>query len=89
MVSITKTNKRLYTMNTITKTITSAVLGTDKMSLNSAENEVAELVAKGWTITHSHVIPMMFQDVYQSNPHSVEARGFEFFFILTKEEEMV
>ena len=76
-------------MNTITKTISSAVLGTDKMSLNSAENEVAELVAKGWTIAHSHVIPMMFQDVYQSNPHSVEARGFEFFFILTKDEEMV
>ena len=47
-------------MNTITKTISSAVLGTDKMSLNSAENEVAELVAKGWTITHSrhsHDVP--------------------------------
>ena len=76
-------------MNTITKTISSAVLGTDKMSLNSAETEVAELVAKGWTIARSHVIPMMDQDVYQSNPHSVEARGFEFFFILTKEEEKV
>ena len=51
-------------MNIITKIISSAVLGTDKMSLNSAENEVAELVAKGWTIAHSHVTPMMFQDVY-------------------------
>ena len=76
-------------MNIITKTISSAVLGTDKMSLNTAENEVAELVAKGWAVVHSHVIPMMYQDVYQSNPHTVEARGFEFFFILTKEEEMV
>ena len=76
-------------MNIITKTISSAVLGTDKMSLNTAENEVAELVAKGWTIAHSRVIPMMYQDVYQSNPHTVEARGFEFFFILTKKEEMV
>ena len=89
MVSITKTNKRLYTMNIITKTISSAVLGTDKMSLYSAENEVSELVANGWTITHSHVIPMMFQDVYQANPRAMEARGFEFLFILTKEEEMV
>ena len=89
MVSITKNEQTIIIMNTITKTISSAVLGTDKMSLNSAENEVAELVANGWTIVHSHVIPMMFQDVYQSNPHSVEARGFEFFFILTKEEEMV
>ena len=51
-------------MNTITKTISSAVLGTDKTSLYDAENEVAELIANGWTITHSHVIPMMFQDVY-------------------------
>ena len=76
-------------MNTITKTISSAVLGTDKMSLYSAENEVAELVANGWTIVHSHVIPMMFQDVYQSNPRTMEARGFEFLFILTKEYEMV
>ena len=76
-------------MNIITKTISSAVLGTDKNSLNSAENEVAELVAKGWTIVHSHVIPMMFQDVYQSNPRAMEVRGFEFFFILTKEEDMV
>ena len=76
-------------MNIITKTISSAVLGTDKMSLNTAENEVAELVAKGWTIAHSHGIPMMYQDVYQSNPHTVEARGFELFFILTKAEEMV
>ena len=84
-----KNEQTIIIMNIITKTISSAVLGTDKMSLNSAENEVAELVAKGWTIAHSHVIPMMFQDVYQSNPHSVEARGFEFFFILTKEEEMV
>ena len=89
MVSITNTNKRLYPMNTITKTISSAVLGTAKMSLNHAENALPELVANGLTIAHSHVIPMMFQDVYQSNPHSVEARGFEFFFILTKEEEMV
>ena len=88
-VSITKNEQTIIFMNTITKTISSAVLGTDKMSLYSAENEVAELVANGWTIVHSHVIPMMFQDVYQSNPHSVEARGFEFFFILTKEEEMV
>lgn len=76
-------------MNTITKTISSADRGIDKISLHSAENEVAELVANGWTIVHSHVIPMMFQDVYQSNPHTVEARGFEFFFILTKDEEMV
>ena len=76
-------------MNTITKTISSAVLGTDKTSLYDAENEVAELIANGWTITHSHVIPMMFQDVYQSNPRTMEARGFEFFFILTKEYEMV
>ena len=76
-------------MNIITKTISSADLGSDKISLRSAENEVAELVAKGWTVVHSHVIPMMYQDVYQSNPHTVEARGFEFFFILTKEEEMV
>lgn len=76
-------------MNIITKTISSADLGSDKISLRSAENEVAELVANGWTIVHSHVIPMMFQDVYQSNPHTVEARGFEFFFILTKDEEMV
>ena len=76
-------------MNIITKTISSAVLGTDKMSLNTAENEVAELVTKGWTVVHSHVIPMMYQDVYQSNPHTVEARGFEFLFILTKKEEMV
>ena len=76
-------------MNIITKTISSAVLGTDKMSLNTAENEVAELVTKGWTIVHSHVIPMMFQDVYQANPHAVEAKSFEFFFILTKKEEMV
>lgn len=76
-------------MNTITKTISSADLGTDKMSLHSAEKEVAELVSEGWTIVHSHVIPMTFQDVYQANPHAVEAKGFEFFFILTKKEEMV
>ena len=76
-------------MNTITKTIASAVLGTDKLSLHSAEKEVAELVAEGWTIVHSHVIPMMLQDVYQANPHAVEAKSFEFFFILTKKEEMV
>ena len=64
MVSITKNEQTIIFMNTITKTISSAVLGTDKTSLYDAENEVAELIANGWTITHSHVIPMMFQDVY-------------------------
>ena len=76
-------------MITITKTISSSVLGTDENSLQRAEKEVAELVSEGWNIVHSHVIPMMFQDVNHSNPHVVEAKGFEFLFILTKKEEMV
>ena len=84
-----KNEQTIIFIFSLTKNISSTVICTYKMSLDSAENEVAELVAKGWTIAHSHVVPMMFQDVYQSNPHSVEAKGFEFFFILTKEEEMV